>query len=145
MWRALIVALLFTLAACRSRQTAPGEFAPGQSPAERAKLLTIPDEYKARSNPLPATEANVAEGRARYEAHCADCHAPNGKGDTPLGRSLFPRAGDLTSPQTRRYSDGQLYWIISEGIRYSGMPEGRRLHSEDQIWKLVLYLRRLTQ
>lgn len=145
MLRLLILALVLPLAGCRSRPATPGEFPAGQSPAERAKLLTIPDEYKARNNPLPATEANVAEGRTRYETHCAVCHAADGKGNTPLGRSLFPRAGDLTSPQTRKYTDGQLYWIISEGIRYSGMPEGRNLHTEDEIWKLVLYLRRLTQ
>ena len=112
-------------------------------PDQRAKLLTIPDEYKNRSNPLPATEANLEEGHTRYGEYCAGCHGCDGKADTRLGRNLYPRASDLTSPHVGQHTDGQLYWMISQGIRYSGMPAGRKLHTEEQIWQLVLYLRQL--
>jgi len=111
------------------------------TPDQRAKLLTIPDEYKSRANPLPANYGNLTEGRARFEQYCALCHGPDGKGTTLLGRSLYPPAADLTSPQVLKYTDGQLYWIISEGIRFSGMPATRAYSTEEQIWRLVLYLR----
>lgn len=114
-----------------------------QTPDQRAKLLTIPDEYKNRSNPLPANYGNLTEGRARYQQYCALCHGVDGKGTTLLGRSLHPPAADLTSPQIAKYSDGQLYWIISEGIRFSGMPAARDYSTEEQIWRLVLVLRQL--
>ncbi len=136
--RSLLV-FLALLAGCGGRTQTPPEW----QPSERAKLLTIPDEYKNRSNALPVTEANLREGRARYEQYCALCHGLDGKGQTALGRSLYPRAGDLTPPQLRKYTDGQLYWIVSEGVRFSGMPAGRGLHTEEQIWKIVLYLRQL--
>ena len=132
--------VLILLAGCGS----PGPPAPlplEQLPSERAKLLTIPDEYKVRSNPLPASEANLLEGRARYQEYCAVCHGPDGKGNTVLGRGLYPPAGDLTSPKAQIYTDGQLFWMVSEGVRFSGMPAGRAMHSEEQMWKIVLYLR----
>lgn len=140
---AAALVLAAALAACG--RPAP---APEQSPAERAKLLTIPDEYKNRTNPLPgspirAGEANLAEGRARYAQYCAVCHGQDGRGGTPLGRSLYPPASDLSSGKVRKYTDGQLYWIISEGVRFSGMPQGRLLHTEEQIWKLVLSVREI--
>ena len=130
------------LAGCRG-PGAPGPLPLEQQPSERAKLLTIPDEYKVRANPLPATDANLLEGRARYQEHCSLCHGPDGKGQTALGRNLYPRAGDLTSPKVQKYTDGQLFWILSEGVRFSGMPAGRGLHTEEQMWKMVLYIRRL--
>lgn len=135
---AMLVALAM-LAGCGS-----GGQPPGEPPDQRAKLLTIPDEYKILSNPLAATEANLNKGRARYEQYCAACHGPDGKADTALGLNLYPRASDLTSAHVQQHTDGQLYWIVSEGIRYSGMPAGRKLHSEDQIWQIVLYLRQLS-
>lgn len=124
---------------CDRRAEAPAE----RQPDQRAKLLTIPDEYKSMTNPLPASSANLDEGRTRYEQYCPLCHGPDGKGATLLGRNLHPPASDLTSPQVQSYTDGQLYWIISEGIRFSGMPAGRTYSTEQQIWQVVLHLRRL--
>ncbi len=134
----VFVVLCCLLASCSGE---PGR--PVPPPDQRAKLLTIPDEYKTRTSPLAASEANWNQGRRRYQEHCALCHGGDGKGHTTLGQSLYPRAADLTLPATQKYSDGQLYWIISEGIRYSGMPIGRGLHTEPQIWQMVLYLRAL--
>jgi mono/diheme cytochrome c family protein len=129
--------LLISLGGCNR----PSE--PAEPPDQRAKLLTIPDEYKNRANPLPPNYGNLAEGRARYEQYCALCHGADGKAATLLGRSLYPAATDLTSPQTQKYTDGQLFWIVSEGIRYSGMPAARNFNTEDQSWRVVLYVRRL--
>ena len=135
--------MLLTVAALLGSGCArpPGEGAPTLD--QRAKLLTIPDEYKNRANPLPANYGNLTEGRARFEQYCALCHGLDGKAATLLGRSLYPPAADLTLPQVSKYTDGQLYWIISEGIRFSGMPATRAYSTEEQIWRLVLHLRQL--
>ena len=90
-----------------------------------------------RQNPVTKEWLSIASQRARYEEYC------DGKADTLLGRNFYPPPGDLTAPHARQHTDGQLYWIISEGIRYSGMPAGRKLHTEEQIWQIVLYLRQL--
>ena len=139
---AMLVALAL-LAGCDERNQPSREPPAREPPDQRAKLLTIPDEYKNRRNPLPATEANRNEGGARYEEYCAACHGLEGKANTLLGGNLYPPASDLTSPHVEQHTDGRLYWIISEGIRYSGMPGGRKLHTEQQIWQIVLYVRQL--
>lgn len=135
-----LLLLVLALAGCtRTVEAPPLE----QTPSERAKLLTIPDEYRAKSNVLLATAENVEAGRILFEQHCAMCHGHDGRGNTVLGRNLYPRAGDLTSDKPRRYSDGQLFWIIQEGVRFSGMPAGRTVFTEPQMWQLALYVRRL--
>ncbi len=135
----LVLALL--AAGCRRSASEPPPLE--QSPAERAKLLTLPDEYRSMANPLPASERNVLEGRDRYLQYCAACHGADGRGNTLLGRNLYPPASDITAPRLEKYSDGQLFWIISEGVRFSGMPGGRAMHTEDQMWKLVMWVRQL--
>lgn len=138
--RATLLAILLMAGwGCRP---APGPPPLEQTPPERAKLLTLPDEYKGRANPLPASGANLLEGGQRYLDYCAGCHGGDGRGQTELGRGLYPRASDLASPQVQKYSDGQLFWIVAEGVRFSGMPAGRGMHTEEQMWKIVLYLRR---
>ena len=133
----LVVAVMVGFAGCAREEVAV------PTPDQRAKLLTIPDEYKNRANPLPANYGNLTEGRARYEQYCALCHGLEGKGTTLLGHSLYPPAADLTLPQVSKYTDGQLYWIISEGIRFSGMPATHAYSTEEQIWRLVLDLRQI--
>jgi mono/diheme cytochrome c family protein len=54
---------------------------------------------------------------------------------------MYPRASDLTSPAVQGYSDGELFWIVKNGIRLSGMPAFARVESDEHIWDLVHYLR----
>jgi hypothetical protein len=62
---------------------------------------------------------------------------------TDSGRWMYPRASDLTSPAVQRYSDSELFWIVKNGIRLSGMPAFGRVESDEHIWNLVHYLRTL--
>src|SRR5512140_1237138 len=105
-------------------------------PDRRTRLLGVPDEYKGMKNPLPATAANQQAGQNRYNSFCSLCHGEQGRGDVALGRTLYPRAADLTAPATQKLSDGELFWIIAQGIRYSGMPAGHDVHTEEQMWQM---------
>jgi len=133
-----VAAALLWLAACGSSPKQPPV-----PPDQRVKLLAIPDEYRGIKNPLPETPANLQQGEKRYEEFCALCHAPDGSGNTPLGHALYPRPRDLRSAEVQAQSDGELFWIVAQGIRYSGMPAGRYQHNEEQMWQLVLHLRAL--
>lgn len=112
-------------------------------PDQRVKLLAIPDEYRGLQNPLPPTATNLERGRQRYAESCVACHAADGSGKTALARALYPRPRDLKSPAVQAQSDGELFWIVAQGIRYSGMPAGHQQHSEEQMWQMVLHLRAL--
>lgn len=82
---------------------------------------------------------------AHWADHCAQCHGNDGRGQTPMGRNLYPKAPDMTLPATQRLSDGELFAIIKNGVRLSGMPAwGDDSPSSDlQTWNLVHFIRHL--
>ena len=111
--------------------------------ARRARSLAIPGAARDRPNPLPVTPETLAEGRAHFADHCASCHANDGSGDTPLGRGLYPRAPDMRRPETQRLSDGEIFWIIENGVRFTGMPAWGAPGREAESWALVRFIRHL--
>jgi mono/diheme cytochrome c family protein len=54
-----------------------------------------------------------------------------------------PAASDLTSKQVQSYSDQELFWIVQNGIRFTGMPAFGNVETPDHIWDLVNYVRTL--
>jgi mono/diheme cytochrome c family protein len=94
--------------------------------------------------PAPArSPAAAVEGDKLYGAECSMCHGMDGRTPTGMGRELYPRAVDLGSPQVQGYSDAELFWIVKNGIRLSGMPAFGKSESDDHIWSIVQYLRTL--
>lgn len=71
------------------------------------------------------------------------CHGPDGHGHTDMGRWMYPRAADLTAEEVQSYSDPELFWIVQNGIRFSGMPAFGKVETEEKIWSLVDYVRTL--
>ncbi len=87
----------------------------------------------------------LARAEDHFADHCALCHGYDGHGDTPTGRGLHPRVPDLTLAATQDLSDGELFWIIENGVKLTGMPAFGEESSEDDdhAWQLVLWIRRL--
>ena len=113
--------------------------------ARAMRRLATPREVRSMTNPVAPTEAVLTEGLEHFADHCAVCHANNGSGDTAIGLSLYPRAPDMRAAPTQELSDGELFSIIENGIRLTGMPawgtgtpEGERAS-----WALVHFIRRL--
>lgn len=71
------------------------------------------------------------------------CHGLNGRTPTDAGSWMYPRAADLGSQEVQRYSDRELFWIIKNGIRLSGMPAFGKVETGEHIWNLVHFLRKL--
>ena len=85
-----------------------------------------------------------AESRAHFADHCASCHANDGSGGTELGQNLYPKAPDMRLDATQALSDGELYWIIKNGVRLTGMPAwGAPGNDDGNTWKIVHFIRRL--
>ena len=111
--------------------------------ATRAKRFLVARD--SRDVPLepPATPESVAAGEKLYGVECGMCHGLNGRTPTDNGRWMYPRAADLTSAETQQYSNRELFWIVRNGIRLSGMPAFGRVESDEHIWQLVHYVRSL--
>lgn len=87
--------------------------------------------------------ASVEAGATHYGLDCGVCHGVDGRAQTPSGQWMYPRAADLSSKRVQSYSDRELFWIISNGIRFTGMPGFGKLETPDHIWDLVKYVRTL--
>jgi mono/diheme cytochrome c family protein len=79
-----------------------------------------------------------------FAMECAFCHGGNGPREMDVGGWMNPRAVDLSSAGVQRYSDRELFWIVKNGIRLTGMPAFGKVETDEHIWKLVHYLRILT-
>jgi len=108
--------------------------------ASRLRAMAIPAAARAQPNPLPASADVVSEGLEHFADHCAVCHGNDGSGDTEMGRALYPRVPDMRQPATQNLSDGELFYIIENGVRLTGMPAWAHEDANDN-WKLVHFIR----
>jgi mono/diheme cytochrome c family protein len=111
--------------------------------ARHARRIATPAGAKGLKNPYPATTESLAEAREHFVEHCSTCHGLDGRGDTPIGRNLYPKAPDMTDAETEQLTDGELFYIISNGVRFTGMPAWGSEDSPESIWDLVGFIRRL--
>ena len=113
--------------------------------ARRVRSLAVPRGAKETQNPVAASTEVLSEAMAHFADHCATCHANNGSGDTPIGQGLYPKPPDMRLPETQRLTDGELFYIIHNGIRLTGMPAFGQETSEPDLdsWKLVRFIRHL--
>lgn len=113
--------------------------------ARMLRSLSVPTRAQNLKNPLRSTGAVLADGEAHWADHCAFCHANDGSGDTPIGRNLYPKAPDMRRWPTQRLSDGELYYIIQNGVRLTGMPAWGDWRNDRDLssWALVAFIRRL--
>lgn len=112
--------------------------------ARRIRQLSVPREASERQNPVQAGDEVISEAMAHFADHCALCHGNDGRGRTEIGGGLYPKPTDMTQPETQNLSDGELYYIIENGVRLTGMPAFGEGGGEDEdTWKLVRFIRRL--
>jgi len=119
----------------------------GKLVARTVRNLAIPAAARHENNPLKASPEILNEARDSFIDRCATCHGNDGSGQTQVGRSLYPKPPDLRSPQTQNLTDGQIRYIIKNGVRLTGMPAWSHSHEEqdNDSWKLVLFIRDLRQ
>src|ERR1700722_3521792 len=90
-----------------------------------------------------ATSMSIPAGKKGYDMDCAGCHDSDEKGPTPIGRGMLPRTVALDSAILQTYSDREIFSIIREGVRFTGMPGFLGTETNEQIWDVVDYLRSL--
>ncbi len=137
--RAALGALLLALAACKA--TPPSRVETAVASAVKRKLTV---RGKSDVNPLTASPDLVARGREDFSHYCMVCHGLDGQNTgVPFASAMSPPVPPLASPEVQAYTDGQLHWVIRNGLFPSGMPASRDILNDEEIWRIVLYLRHL--
>jgi mono/diheme cytochrome c family protein len=115
--------------------------------ARTMRGLATPRRVRSMTNPVKRTQAVLTEGLEHFSDHCAVCHANNGSGHTEIGRGLYPPPPDMRAAATQELSDGELFSIIENGIRLTGMPAWGTGNAEGEraSWALVHFIRRLPE
>jgi len=99
---------------------------------------------KKIKNPLTATAANIDAGKHVFGDYCVECHGRDGQNTgVPFAANLAPPIPSLTSPEVQSYTDGQLKWIIDNGLFPSGMPASKGTLGDEEAWQIVLFIRHL--
>jgi predicted CXXCH cytochrome family protein len=112
--------------------------------ARTVRNLGIPRSARNEKNPWTATAPLLQEARENFTDHCAGCHGKDGDGRSGIGPNLYPKAPDLRRPETQNLTDGEIHYIIQNGVRLTGMPALGNPHSgqdDNNAWKLVLFVR----
>jgi len=113
--------------------------------ARTLRNLAIPRTERDRKNPIEPTSEATQEGRESFLRQCASCHGIDGGGKTQVGLNLYPRVPDLRASRTQSLTDGEIHYIIENGVELTGMPAWGNPHQalNHDGWKLVLYIRSL--
>ena len=137
----VVAAWLFVLFRGGARQVP----SPIEAAAARTlRQLAIPASARDAKNPVAPSAEAIAEGGEHFADHCAVCHANDGSGNVDLGKSLYPPAPDMRQPATQSLTDGELWFIIHEGVPLTGMPAWGGDDPEDRdSWELVHFIRHL--
>jgi mono/diheme cytochrome c family protein len=114
--------------------------------AKTSRSLSLPKAAKDKKNPVPASPEVLKAGMLHFADHCATCHANDGSGRTEMGRNMYPKVPDMRKPDTQNLTDGEIYYIIENGIRLTGMAAwGQGGDDDRETWQLVHFIRHLPQ
>ncbi len=115
--------------------------------ARAVRHMAIPKIDREEENPWAevATPEVMKDAREHFADHCSQCHANDGSGNTEMGKNLYPRAPDMRLAATQQLTDGELYYIIRNGVPLTGMPAWGEPDTpqDDESWQLVLFIRHL--
>jgi len=117
-------------------ETRIANFALKRSVARRAPRI---------ANPMTASPEVWRAGLSHFKENCVMCHGAPGVDESEFGQGLNPPAPDLTLPAIQKMSDGELFWIVSNGVRMTGMPAFSPTHKPEEVWKIVSFLRHLPE
>ena len=143
----LSLLLLFTAAAVvvkiRGFRATSKQTAIEASFARVIRNFGIPGRESHKKNPYQDDGLALQQGRDLFLTHCASCHGTDGRAATPIGANVYPRVPDLHLAATQRLSDGDIHYIIQNGVQLSGMPAmpGLASESDRDSWALVSYVR----
>lgn len=137
----LALASLVLTGVISCKATPPGKFETATMSLAKHHFLV---GNKKEKNPLPLSPETLADGKEAFSHYCVACHGMDGQSTgVPFIDHISPPIPSLASPDVQSYTDGQLKWILDNGIWPSGMPGSKGTLSDDELWSIVAYLRHL--
>jgi mono/diheme cytochrome c family protein len=104
--------------------------------------ITVRD--KDVKNPIRDSRDTIDAGREAFSHYCAACHGLDGQNTgVPFADRMAPPVPPLNSSSVQSYTDGQLHWIMENGISPSGMPASKGILTDEELWSIVIYIRHL--
>jgi predicted CXXCH cytochrome family protein len=144
-----ILAVVYGTAVIRRGFSAADQPSAVETVVSRAvRNLGIPSSARSEKNPFMPTQEGLQEARELFTNHCAGCHGKDGNAQSEIGQNFYPKAPDLRLPATQNLSDGEIHYIIKNGVRLTGMPAlGTPNVGEDNnsAWRIVLFVRAISQ
>jgi thiosulfate dehydrogenase len=144
----VVVALLVAFVAVWFGYVPAGADAPRPAGIERWAAhhsldATIDREAAQPPYPFgPVTDAVIVAGAKGYMANCAVCHGSAGSEASNISKGLYVPAPQFTRHGVDDDPEGETYWKIEHGIRFTGMPSFKGNLSEEQIWQITYFLKR---
>ncbi len=133
--------LVFAVALSGCRATPPGKW---ETAAMTRIKHSVTVRGKSAKNPLSDTPENIKDGKDAFSHYCVACHGLDGQNTgVPFADSMSPPVPSLNSNAVQSYKDGQLKWIVENGLSPSGMPASKGILTDDEMWAIVVYLRHL--
>ena len=134
-----LICMLLTVCGCKASQTGSLET---RTVTAIKHHVTVGN--KSQKNPVSYTPEHVADGKEAFGHYCVACHGLDGQNTgVPFAEHMSPPLPSLASKEVQDYTDGQLKWVIDNGISPSGMPASKGTLSDDEIWSIVLFIRHL--
>jgi mono/diheme cytochrome c family protein len=138
---ALLASLLLPIILLACKAGTPGSIEGGVMKEIKQNVTIGGKDWK---NPVAKSDAAIKEGGEHFQHHCQICHGLDGHNTgVPFAEKMDPPVADLGSKDVQEYTDGQLKWIIENGIGPSGMPGWKGILDDDEMWKMVHYIRNL--
>jgi mono/diheme cytochrome c family protein len=104
----------------------------------------VDDHAPKQANPFQPTTENIMDGSMTYDKNCASCHGSVKEPESPMRKNFYPHVPQLLS-DTPDDPDGNLFYVVKYGIRFSGMPGWDGVLSDDDIWKTVVFIKNSAQ
>ena len=136
--------LLFVLSGVYPLQADRPHFAPVRWLLETGKTRSV--EFRSRGIQVPnlRDDSLARKGFVLYQMNCRPCHGAPGVAADPIGLGINPKPPQLITTRAN-WSDAEIYWITSHGLKLSGMPAFAPRLSDTDRWAIVAFLRRLSE
>ena len=108
---------------------------------------TLDREAPKGPNPVALTDDNLVAGVELYGRHCAICYgtAQGNASASPIAKGEYPAPPQLATDGVEDDPEGNSFWVIAHGIRWTGMPSWKGTLTDEQIWTLALFLNHMNK